>query len=187
MGIKLVNWLRAFKMSFIFRLLLVTFLIVKSLSFRKDEYNCSYCIACLEDNEGFCHLIQNPPKSVEYDKAPRRTCIKSGHCLKEDETNIHSVDEIDIRISKAVGRKGYNKIRISAISTNSSIVSKFFTYSQPFQYRWTEKILNTGEISLSVGINRIEIAGQSFEVFLPAEGEAVRGVMMADPCFQSEW
>ena len=93
---------------------------------------------------------------------------------------------VDFRISKSLGSKGYNKIRISVIS-NGTMESDYFSYSNPFKFRWEQYYLNTGEVDVKVGKNSFAIAGEIIDVYIPHENEAVRGVLIADPCFTSEW
>ena len=61
-----------------------------------------------------------------------------------------NTDALDIRVSKALGSKGYNKIRLSVIS-NTTISSSLFTYSSQFKYRWTSNYLSTGVVSVTPG------------------------------------
>ena len=35
--------------------------------------------------------------------------------------------------------------------------------------------------------NTFTVNGQSIDVFIPSQGDGVRGVIIADPCFQSQW
>lgn len=50
---------------------------------------------------------------------------------------------LDIRVSKAYGSRGYDKVRVSVISSEA-LASDVFTYSEPFKYKWTQYYLNTG-------------------------------------------
>ena len=50
---------------------------------------------------------------------------------------------LDIRVSKAYGSRGYDKVRVSVIS-EEPVRSDVFSYSEPFQHRWTQYYLNTG-------------------------------------------
>jgi hypothetical protein len=151
-----------------------------------DVHEFSYCLACVEGEEKFCSLISKPPvKSVHY--TPRQLCESSGHCQKIVVVDHASQDAaVDFRISKSLGSKGYNKIRISVIS-NETMPSDYFSYSNPFKFRWKQFYLNTGEIDVTTGKNSFEIAGEIIDVYIPQENEAVRGVLIADPCFTSEW
>jgi hypothetical protein len=94
---------------------------------------------------------------------------------------------LDVRISKAYGSRGYDKIRVTVISS-APIESEIFSYSEKFRYRWTDNVLNTGIVSVIPGeINTLDIAGEKFEIFIPLEDSPVRGVIVADPCFSNEF
>lgn len=94
---------------------------------------------------------------------------------------------MDVRVTKAMGNKGYDKIRLSVIS-NASVESEYFTYSSQFKYRWTSNYLSTGIVSVTPGQKTVlSVAGMEVEVLLPLQNEGIRGVIIADPCFQSDW
>jgi hypothetical protein len=94
---------------------------------------------------------------------------------------------VDFKISKAIGSKGYDKIRISVVS-NETIDSPLFSYSAPFKYRWTNNVLSTGIFSIVPGEKtKISIAGNDISVYIPKQNEGSRGLIIADPCFQNEW
>jgi hypothetical protein len=43
----------------------------------------------------------------------------------------------DLRVSKALGDKGYDKVRVSVIAGPEAVFDDFkFTYAEPFKYRW---------------------------------------------------
>lgn len=94
-------------------------------------------------------------------------------------------DGLDIRVSKAMGSRGYNKLRVSVLS-NHSITSDIFSYSEPFKYRWTSNSLN-GDLFLNTGIltvdtgkkSSVTIEGQKIDLFVPNENDATRGVILA--------
>jgi hypothetical protein len=105
-------------------------------------------------------------------------------------TSVQSYPELDFRVSKAIGSKGYDKIRISVISDNlnTSEYSNLFTYNQQFKYRWTDKYLSTGITSIIPGNdNIIKIGEQEIKINIPIQGEGVRGLIIGDPCYSSEF
>jgi len=86
-----------------------------------------------------------------------------------------------------MGNKGYDKIRLSVIS-NTTVESEYFTYSAQFKYRWTSNYLSTGIVSVTPGKKTVlSVGGVDVEVLLPLQTDGIRGVIIADPCFQSEW
>lgn len=123
----------------------------------------------------------------------RDICVLRSFCdtlpLHPSSSLSHSSSEnmYDLRISKAMGSRGYDQIRLSVIS-NATISSDLFSYSQPFQYRWTQNVLNTGLVTIQPGQKTpITIGSQTFEIFIPKEGDGIRGILLGDPCFTSEF
>eukprot|EP00286_Rhodomonas_abbreviata_P023963 CAMPEP_0181299982 /NCGR_PEP_ID=MMETSP1101-20121128/6641_1 /TAXON_ID=46948 /ORGANISM="Rhodomonas abbreviata, Strain Caron Lab Isolate" /LENGTH=530 /DNA_ID=CAMNT_0023405177 /DNA_START=41 /DNA_END=1633 /DNA_ORIENTATION=+ len=102
-------------------------------------------------------------------------------------TTVDTASSLDIRVSKAYGSRGYDKIRISVIS-GAPIESEHFSYSEQFQHRWEQYYLNSGIVSVTPGeTTSFTIAGETIDVSMPMQGAGVRGVMIADPCFTSEF
>jgi hypothetical protein len=171
-------------------------------SFNVPEYKCAVCIPAFElmKRSGYsfqkacttrfpaeiCSEFSIPDTFQVNDKqSSRESCQILNWCSTSD--YLATTADLDVRVSKAMGSKGYNQVRISVIS-NSTIDSELFTYSAPFKYRWTNKYLNTGLVNLTPGQNNhFSIAGKQFDIYLPKENEGVRGLFIADPCFTSEW
>lgn len=103
-----------------------------------------------------------------------------------------STNSVNVRVTRAMGTKGYNKVRVSMV-TNSSISPSEFTlpnaYINQFKYRWTEFYLATAVVDIVPGeVTKVKLnAHQDVNVFVPKENEGTRGIIVADPCFQSEW
>jgi hypothetical protein len=171
-------------------------------------YQCSFCVASMDKHLSEKVSIQNAclsmftpeicgelnfPESVNLDLglSSRDYCRQISKCPAEDLTLSNSIATsagvADVRISRAVGKRGYDKVRVSVIS-NETISNSLFDYSQKFKYRWTDKYLSTGIVSVTPGkATKLTIAGKEYTVTLPKENEGVRGIIIADPCFQSEW
>ncbi|CAE8632029.1 unnamed protein product, partial [Polarella glacialis] len=95
---------------------------------------------------------------------------------------------LELRIAKALGSKGYNKVRISVISQEPQEFTDFnFTYNEQFKYRWTENFLHSALVDLQPGSNTLSIGGQQVVVDLPAEDAGIRGILWSDPCFSSKF
>ena len=134
-------------------------------------------------------LLRHPDISSIAPSNARQFCQNLGAC--SDVSNLppaHSMEQgLDIRVSKAYGSRGYDKVRLSVIS-NESISSEYFTYSELFKYRWTTNVLNTGLVTLTPGEKTtLTIAGQEVHIKIPREDEPVRGVVVADPCITSDY
>jgi hypothetical protein len=183
-----------------------------------DEYQCSFCTSSVQDfldsarEQEQLSLLTSCEKyypkeiclkyQINFNISPemmtlgteatmaRDICVSKSFCEARPSSapgTLTETDDYDIRISKAMGSRGYDKIRVSVIS-NSSITSDIFTYSEPFQYRWTQNVLNTGLVTIQPGQKTpITIGSQTFEVFIPKEGDGIRGILLGDPCFTSEF
>ena len=55
---------------------------------------------------------------------------------------------LDLRVVKAYGSRGYDKLRISVVTTSATNDTNngLFTYAHPFRYRWTQLFLRSGTI-----------------------------------------
>lgn len=136
---------------------------------------------------------------------PRESCQKAQFCPiherwqwegpKKLEERVVSegaaAAALDVRVSMAYGARGSNKIRVSAIS-NTSWTDPFFAYEEQFKYRWTDNFLHTAVVDVTPGQqNEFTITAGAepvtLSVYVPGPEEGVRGVIIADPCFQSQW
>jgi len=189
-----------------FSIFLVVFLSLHCDAFDPRNYQCSYCLgtfdkvqsgmslneACSIFPDNFCGAIKSSNLDLIRnlgEKDSRSVCRALKFCpMNAVAAPSANVDAgLDIRVSKALGSKGYNKLRISVVS-NKSFDDELFSYSSSFKYRWTGKYLSTGVVTVNPGEkNKISIAGKEIDIFLPKEGDGVRGIIIADPCFTSDW
>jgi hypothetical protein len=98
---------------------------------------------------------------------------------------------LDLRVVKAYGSKGYDKLRISVV-TRTAVANDtnngLFTYSHPFRYRWTQLFLRSGLLTVTPGQETtLNIDGMTVRLRLPQENAGVRGIVFADPCIGSPW
>eukprot|EP01038_Epipyxis_sp_PR26KG_P010933 gene10933-14677_t len=142
-----------------------------------------------------CQSLKLYPESMSTynpNYSSRVNCEKLAFCPIENKTYLYNQfasddNNIDVRVTKALGNKGYNKIRLTAIS-NQTLKSDYFSYTSQFKYRWTSKYLSTGIVDVIPGeTSKFDLFGKNIEINLPLQGAGVRGVILADPCFQSEW
>ena len=168
-----------------------------------DEYKCNFCVGSVEEAvktqtslfsscsrvfpQSVCEAFNiNFNISVQLESS-RGICEIEGFCEPIVRHFVGDNEHIDIRISKAHATRGYDKIRVSVIS-EEQIESPIFSYSDRFRYRWTENYLNTGLLSVTPGATTtFNIGSETFNVYIPAEGEGTRGVIIGDPCFTSEF
>ena len=147
----------------------------------------SYSEACIRYNWCQMESIESLVVSFPNTTDSRKLCQTVNSCPDDFIAPQSKGSGFDIRVSKAYGSKGYDKVRISVIS-NETVSSSIFSYSKPFKYRWKDKILNTGIVSVTPGqVNNFVINGETISLRIPDAGEGVRGIIIADPCFQSQW
>lgn len=174
-----------------------------------EIYKCSLCISSVEriisnnivgesfadsckatfplDSKDFCSVLPSRRVSI-VDGDARKTCMKENLCPSETEpwqTRKANSGALDVRVSKALGSRDYNKVRLSVIA-NHTITSDLFSYTSDFKYRWTSNSLigdlklNTGIVSVNPGKKTsFTIEGQTVEIFVPAENEGTRGIILA--------
>lgn len=97
---------------------------------------------------------------------------------------------LDLRVVKAFGSKGYDKLRISVVTHNETkdTSNGLFTYSHQFRYRWTQLYLRSGLLTVTPGqVTTLSIDGNDVRVRLPLENAGVRGIVFSDPCIGSPW
>jgi hypothetical protein len=97
---------------------------------------------------------------------------------------------LDLRVGKAYGSKGYDKLRISVVTRTAAndTASGLFTYSCPFRYRWTQLFLRSGLLTVTPGQETtLKIDGMTVRLRLPQEDAGVIGIVFADPCIGSPW
>ena len=102
----------------------------------------------------------------------------------------HLSKSLDLRVVKAYGSKGYNKLRISVVTSTAvnDTNNGLFTYSHQFRHRWTQLFLRSGLLTVKPGQETaLEIDGMTVRLRLPLEDAGVRGIVFADPCIGSPW
>ena len=80
-------------------------------------------------------------------------------------------------------------VRITAMSSIEDAFTDegVFSYNAPFKYRSMDKFLSTGIMEVQEGeVNSLTINGTEVSFYVPAAGEGVVGVFIADPCFNKE-
>ena len=91
----------------------------------------------------------------------------------------------DVKFAKGMGSRGYTALRISVVSNGAPTADFAFDYSRPFQHRWTDYWLQSTVINATPGVPQVLNLGRAGNVTvpsLPAEGAAVRGIFLGDPC-----
>ena len=105
--------------------------------------------------------------------SPREFCRRLLLCPADDAPYLSSnaPKTLDYRVSKVVGSKGYDKVRVSVVS-NATIDSEYLPYSQRFKYRWTDMYLSSGVVTVVPGVHsNITVAGTVIDLYVPAAHE----------------
>jgi hypothetical protein len=182
-----------------------------------DAYMCNFCTTTVAEvqhsnlpfDEACATLYPSGPEYCQYllnslaktgkelhitkTKPARDICEAADMCeslrdeLWRSSPPVQEEGALDLRVAKAYGSRGYDKVRISVIA-NTTIESDIFSYSEPFQYRWTDNVLNTGIVTVTPGEKTsFNIGSETVDIFVPVKGEGTRGVLIADPCITSEY
>jgi len=99
---------------------------------------------------------------------------------------------VDLRVTKALGSKGYNKVRVSVITQTSwRPVPSFGNWdiSHQFIYKWTANYIHSKLLTVNPGQPmRFNIGSQPIEIKIPEQGKSTKGIFWADVCFYgSQW
>eukprot|EP00929_Paragymnodinium_shiwhaense_P034023 TRINITY_DN1855_c0_g2_i1.p1 TRINITY_DN1855_c0_g2~~TRINITY_DN1855_c0_g2_i1.p1 ORF type:complete len:512 (-),score=82.58 TRINITY_DN1855_c0_g2_i1:377-1912(-) len=116
-------------------------------------------------------------------------CARLGFCdeVKEDADDFwaSSGDDFDLRVTKGHGSRDYPYVRISTITQTADDPSEsgFFDFSAQFKYAWTGNYLHTALKTVTPGKRtEFRIGKRTVSVTIPARGDGVAGVLIADPC-----
>ena len=119
---------------------------------------------------------------------PVEACRRAGACPQEWEVEtVVPVSPLDLRVTRGYGPTGYDKVRVSVVSSNASALpgprsNETFDYERPFQWRWKQNFLQSSLKSLEEGRNLLRLDGHNVTVDLPPRGAGTRGILIADPC-----
>mmetsp|Transcript_72608 Transcript_72608/g.151574 ORF Transcript_72608/g.151574 Transcript_72608/m.151574 type:complete len:493 (-) Transcript_72608:163-1641(-) len=151
------------------------------------EYKTRYaCGVCREVLRGQSCEVLGRCESPEVLEA-QHGC--SNVCGEVDDLSPPKADVqgLELRVSKALGSKDYNLLRISAITSSPDPpTADFFDYSAQFKYKWTQFYLHSALKAVTPGqATQITLGGQDITLSLPAKGAGVTGLLIADPCVNS--
>jgi len=105
-----------------------------------------------------------------------------------------------IRVAKALGSRGYDKLRVSLIQksglmqTNATVESVVaddvaWEYAGQFRYKWPAYHLSSAIVDVEPGVPKsVSIGGVNIDLRLPRQDEGSVGLIIADPCIDnSQW
>lgn len=131
-----------------------------------------------------------PPESHSVDKHPQgesfeeRRALQLSHEKMRADMNYTNYP-FNVRATKGMLSRGYNKVRLSVITRDSNPPSGMaWEYSSKFSWKWTDNYLHTSIVEVTPGkATKFEIGGEEVSIKLPEENKATRGIFLADPCF----
>lgn len=118
---------------------------------------------------------------------------------------LHGVNRatVDLRVSLPYAARGYDAVRVTVVNNGASfnatdvaVDPARFDYSAPFIKYWSEKTLYTGVKPLAPLASDAGRVGGTFDLggqlgnitaSIPAKGKGVKLLLVADPCFSSEY
>lgn len=114
-------------------------------------------------------------------------------------------EDITFRVTKGIGQRGYDKVRISAVcklpqSTFSPVEGicpeghdiQTFDHCSRFQHRWTDFHLSSSVVAVDAEDAQPVVFNHtsglvSVQVRLPEQGSGVQGIVIGDPCVSSRY
>mmetsp|Transcript_52716 Transcript_52716/g.171437 ORF Transcript_52716/g.171437 Transcript_52716/m.171437 type:complete len:490 (+) Transcript_52716:415-1884(+) len=150
------------------------------------EYKSRYaCGVCRELQQGRpCNLFG----TCDAGNASEAASGCAGVCTVVDGTESSSaIDWLELRVAKALGKKNYNMVRISVITSSAAAPAQFvFDYSTQFVHKWQQFYLHTALKEVQPNVDNLySIGGHDVVVRLPGQGAGVAGLLIADPCVNS--
>lgn len=129
--------------------------------------------------------------------------------LRRVRSGAPACEELSFRVTKGLGRRGYDAVRLSAVcrmtgsrvrhetfcpawQTRSSEVLQFDSCGA-FEHRWTDfhlssSLLHLPPQAMPQRVLMNHTAGLlDFEVTLPKQGSGVHGIILGDPCISSRY
>lgn len=105
-----------------------------------------------------------------------------------------------VRVTKALGSRGYNKVRVSLInygathserSMNVSISTPLggvtWSYQSQFQQRWTGNSIKSAVVDVTPGVSQsFDLDGVTIQVKVPVEDAGTLGMIIGDPCIHAD-
>jgi hypothetical protein len=103
-------------------------------------------------------------------------------------------------VSKALGSRGYNKVRISLIKYGGDEIESLpnlsvpafapsvsWSYQNNFQQRWTGNSIKSAVVDVTPGIQQsFDLDGVTINVNVPAENAGTIGMIFGDPCIHAD-
>ena len=123
--------------------------------------------------------------------APRvmASCLLLVVCLVVRATASSGIDYdnpapplVQLRVSKGLGTRPYNTVRVSVITYHNATPPADFDYSEPFRHRWPQYYLHSSLYTVPEKTALLSLPSLNATIPLPPMGNGVVGVLIADPC-----
>ena len=89
---------------------------------------------------------------------------------------------VQLRVSKGLGTRPYNTVRVSVITYHNATPPADFDYSEPFRHRWPQYYLHSSLYTVPEKTALLSLPSLNATIPLPPMGHGVVGVLIADPC-----
>ena len=146
------------------------------------RYWCAACLFLEEHGADFCSRLD----ACHLSKAARsKGCHASGVCSRVQAVVERApASPVQLRVSKGHGSRPYSAVRVSVITPHGKPPPVAFDFSGQFHHRWTEFALHSSVLTATPGSRTTLPLGPSTNstLWLPAQGDGVAGVLIADPC-----
>lgn len=167
-------------------LMFAPFFAVAAASDARSAWGAHACAACETLNyighsncaliEGLCALVP----------AAAAGCVKSKLCDAVAPTVEHApASPVQLRVSNGFGgARPYGSLRVSVVTKANEKPPRHFDYSAPFVHRWKQFGLSSSIVRVPPGVREFSypLGSVNATLWLPAQGDGVAGVLIADPC-----
>ena len=146
-----------------------------------ERYWCGACLVLEESGTELCSQLD----VCHLSKAARKGCHASGVCARAQHMAVEQApaSPLQLRVAKGHGTRPYGALRVSIITPHGKAPPVPFDYSGQFRYRWTQFDLHSSVLMAKPGRQTELLLGPAnSSVYLPAQGDGVAGVLIADPC-----
>ena len=151
---------------------------------------CEMVNMCVELLPYQAQITEMRAKDVSVDNVCKKVGLCPLHDLWEEKIKARAPfagSQKDIRVTPALGREPYGKVRLSKITmeTDQRQPISQLDYDQQFKYRWTDRHIQTGLVNVTPGAkNNFDLGDVNVTVRFPAKDTVkMQGLVYADPCY----
>mmetsp|Transcript_57268 Transcript_57268/g.153033 ORF Transcript_57268/g.153033 Transcript_57268/m.153033 type:complete len:315 (+) Transcript_57268:29-973(+) len=166
-------------------------------------YQCSICLDIVESlqrgEDDVCHkyhscaFLNSSTVGDTAELPARLLCEQYGFCDVVASSSGPTASPLNLRISKALGSRGYNYVRVSVIShahvkdvllsTTDDASAVSWSYQSQFKQRWYQFYLQSAVVPVVPGsTTTLNVNGHQVDVKIPSPSQGSVGLLVADPC-----